>query len=539
MSGAFFKPFGLENLFNLLVFAIGGSFVWLVLHQLYIASFGISLKSISLKDIEISPNAVTEESILNRHLDEIIYFFQSTRYDLVVIEDLDRFNDPEIFVTLREINSLVNANIGVKRRVRFLYAIRDDIFVSTDRTKFFEFIIPVIPIINSSNSIDKVLEQGKRLSIDGRLDKQFVREVSRYLNDLRLIQNIFNEYAIYVANLEPEGETNLDATKLLAVLIYKNVFPSDFEKLHRGRGHLAEILAGHDRYIATSEASLTAEIVRLEAVIEAGNKQLPEDMAELRAIYAMALIGIIPEGTTHVGANQNSLIALKGLLKSESLDALLGLDSIFVSGPHYGRQRIAVSGLSENLKGGATFAQRASLVEGRSAATRESVLKTIAELRAKLSRVRMMKFNEILRESEELLDGGFGAFGDNADLARFLVLEGYLDDTYYQYTSLFHSGRLSPSDNKFLIRIRGFSNPEPNFQIDNAKEVILAMRDEDFGRNYALNIKIVVACSRIPSPTQPKRRASSASSRPTSTNARSSSPPTTGTARQSRRCYPS
>lgn len=71
------------------------------------------------------------------------------------------------------------------------------------------------------------------------------------------------------------------------------------------------------------------------------------------------------------------------------------------------------------------------------------------------------------------------------------IRAGYLDDTYYQYTSLFHSGRLSPSDNKFLIRIRGFSNPDPNFQIDNAREVILAMRDEDFGRNYALNIRIV------------------------------------------------
>ena len=44
-------------------------------------------------------------------------------------------------------------------------------FVNTDRTKFFEFIIPVIPIINSSNSIDKVLEQGQRLEIaNGRVE---------------------------------------------------------------------------------------------------------------------------------------------------------------------------------------------------------------------------------------------------------------------------------------------------------------------------------------------------------------------------------
>lgn len=200
----------------------------MTLHHFYVASFGLSLKSVSLKDVEIRPAHDDQTSILNRHLDEILYFFQTTGYDLVIIEDLDRFNDAEIFVTLREINSLINENAGVKRTVRFLYALRDDMFVNTDRTKFFEFIIPVIPIINTSNSIDMVLVQGRRLALDDRLDRQFLREVSRYLNDLRLIQNIFNEYAIYVANLETDGENLLDANKLLAILIYKNVYPRDF-----------------------------------------------------------------------------------------------------------------------------------------------------------------------------------------------------------------------------------------------------------------------------------------------------------------------
>src|SRR5690606_38170433 len=90
MTGAFFRPLDVTNWDNLLVFGVGGLFLWLVFHHIYVASFGISLKSISLKDIEITQKAETVESILNRHLDEIIYFFQSTSYDLVIIEDLDR-----------------------------------------------------------------------------------------------------------------------------------------------------------------------------------------------------------------------------------------------------------------------------------------------------------------------------------------------------------------------------------------------------------------------------------------------------------------
>ncbi|MGU5664540.1 hypothetical protein [Aeromonas sanarellii] len=96
-----------------------------------------------------------------------------------------------------------------------------------------------------------------------------------------------------------------------------------------------------------------------------------------------------------------------------------------------------------------------------------------------------------MRLNADSVQGLFDNFGENGDLARFLILEGYLDDTYYQYTSLFHSGRLSPNDNKFLIQIRAFVTPEPGFSIDNPHEVIAAMRDEDFRQNYVLNVKLV------------------------------------------------
>ena len=490
LTGTYFNPWDITNWFNLVTFVIGGGFVWAVLHHIYVSSFGISLKSISLKDIELAPQAATEESILNRHLDEIIYFFQSTKYDLVVIEDLDRFNDHEIFVTLREINSLVNANASVKRHVRFLYALRDDMFVNTDRTKFFEFLIPVIPIINSSNSIDKVLEQGQRLSLDSRLDAQFLREVSRYLNDLRLIQNIFNEYAIYSANLEMDEENNLDANKLLAVLIYKNVFPSDFENLHRSKGHLADVFQSHDRLVAASEARFAAEIAHLESLVALGERQLPADVEELRRIYAMALIECIPEQYTRVSLDRSHSIPLSELAQSERFEEFIKAEHIYGHPQNGGHARVSLADFHAKAEP-ATFQERRKDVERKSAAFRESASAKIRDLRSRLAGVRMMKFNEIFRDNFDELDKLFEGFGESASLARFLVLEGHLDDTYYQYTSLFHSGRLSPSDNKFLIRIRGFNNPEPDFQIDNPKEVIAAMRDEDFGRHYVLNVAIV------------------------------------------------
>ncbi|MER9359716.1 ATP-binding protein [Mesorhizobium sp. M0500] len=491
INGEYLLPLAASNWFNLTCFAVGVSFLWLALHHFYVASFGVSLKSISLKDIEITPEAVNQESILNRHLDEIIYFFQSTKYDLVVIEDLDRFNNSEIFVTLREINSLVNENSGVKRTIRFLYALRDDMFVNTDRTKFFEFIIPVIPIINSSNSIDKVLEQGKRLSLDNRLDRQFLREVSRYLNDLRLIQNIFNEYAIYVANLETGGENVLDANKLLAVLIYKNVFPRDFENLHRGKGDLARILDRHHEFIADGEAEYRAKISSLEEQVDNADRQVPSDLQELRRIYAMALIEKLPTSVSHIGVNEQNLIELSSLAKHDSLEQIIEAPQVTYRLHQTYPQRLNIAGFQAEIDPLRTYKQRRGEIERRAVGFKNAASKNINDLRSKVSVLRIAKFNEIIRLNAKAAEDLFEAFGDNRELARFLVFEGYLDDTYYQYTSLFHSGRLSPNDNKFLIQIRGFVSPEPGFQIDNPNEVIAAMRDDDFRQGYVLNVNIV------------------------------------------------
>lgn len=59
-----------------------------------------------MKEGEIE--VIEDNSIFNKHLDEILYFFQVTDYNVVIIEDLDRFGTPSIFLKLRELNQLIN-----------------------------------------------------------------------------------------------------------------------------------------------------------------------------------------------------------------------------------------------------------------------------------------------------------------------------------------------------------------------------------------------------------------------------------------------
>lgn len=486
LSGKFFKPFDWSNWFNISTLIVASAFFWRAVHSIYLKSLGLSLKSISLKDIEIAPNAADEGSILNKHLDEIIYFFQSTDYDLVVIEDLDRFDTPDIFVTLREINALVNENADVHRRIRFLYALRDDIFINTDRTKFFEFIVPVIPIINHSNSIDKVLEHSQRIDLDARLDRRFIRDVSRYLADLRLIGNIFNEYTIYASNLRVEGDGALDPNKLLAVLIYKNVIPKDFAALHRQEGALSNVLKRYDEFVESAAEKIRSELGAIQAELARSDDHSIRDITELHGIYALAIIELVPLQYTHF-ETPGGQIALLQLSRHPDFEAIFSSGSIKARNVNGYSKDIDLRGVDATVDPTRTFAQRKALIEQKSSDYREATAKRSQELKARLALLRTRKFNEVVRENAALIDQVFADVGESRDLLKFLILEGYLDDTYYQYTSLFHGGRLSLNDNKFLIQIRSFTTPDPDFQLDNIPEVIASMREEDFGRTYVLN----------------------------------------------------
>lgn len=72
------------------------------------------------------------DSFFDKYLDELIAFFEATEPDIVVFEDLDRFDDPRIFDSLRELNTLVNTSAHWRSRpdrpIRFVYAIKDSLF---------------------------------------------------------------------------------------------------------------------------------------------------------------------------------------------------------------------------------------------------------------------------------------------------------------------------------------------------------------------------------------------------------------------------
>lgn len=116
---------------------------------------------------------LTEKSAyyFDEFLDDIVFYFQRTGKNVVIFEDLDRFDNAHRFDTLRELNTILNnASQLDARPIRFVYAIKDSMFEqlgvekkqvkatepATNRTKFFELVVPIVPFISHRTARDLI-----------------------------------------------------------------------------------------------------------------------------------------------------------------------------------------------------------------------------------------------------------------------------------------------------------------------------------------------------------------------------------------------
>ena len=245
--------------------------------------FVVSWLKINIPNVELEISQADASSILNRHMDEIIYYFESGAFDTVIFEDLDRFDSVLIFQKLREINLILNNARQIGHRIVFIYALRDDVFKDESRTKFFDYMIPVVPIVNISNSGDKLIDFFVRYKeISPIPSKDFLSEVSIFIDSMRLLVGICNEYVLYHKVL---NDGKLIPEKLFGMIVYKNLYPDDFVLLHNNSGILASILSEKSAYIKEKDTCLSKELTDLNNKLALAEQTWIKNKTELRLLY--------------------------------------------------------------------------------------------------------------------------------------------------------------------------------------------------------------------------------------------------------------
>lgn len=461
--------------------------MWFVLRKVISNYSHSKLNKLNLKEASIELNEDT--SIFNRHLDEILYFFQATDYDVVIIEDLDRFGTSKIFLKLRELNFLLNESKVIERHIVFLYAVKDDIFKDEERTKFFDYISTVIPVINPSNSkaiLKKALEERNVLHND--IIDDDLAEMAFFIQDMRILKNIANEYAQY-CNLLCKDNKNLDRTNLLAMIVYKNYHPQDFAMLHRRQGKVYECLNQKKKFIELALKKLENEKVKLADLKKRKEHNLHLQEHDLRILLLDKLRSKLPIPFSKINI-AGEYHAIAEIATSSSLfEELINLTDVEYEywSDYNNRFRTRTDGVDlKRLKQEMNYDSRLQAIRS----TTQSLIEMEQSIFYQELEIRNYTFKDLysylaLEEREEYIQIGLTEMMD-----IFLRL-GYLNEEYYDYISYFYEGMITQNDHDLLLSVKRRIAQLPSTPIDKIENFHKELKPYMFEHKSILNNDLV------------------------------------------------
>lgn len=447
--------------------------------------------------IELSAKSAT---YFDEYLDEIVYFFEVVKRDIVIFEDIDRFDDAHIFETLRSLNSILNGAKQLKgRRVRFIYAIKDSIFdelgaraakeeladddpdandiaaddeqddaaeaevARANRTKFFDLVIPVVPFITHRSARDLLVRTMKQ-DLQHGVSDELIDLTARFVADMRLIKNIRNEFAIFKRQVIDAGTLDLQEDHLFAMVLYKSTHLSDFELIKLGKSKLDQLYKKSRELVAENLKRINGELAtartqrrRLSPLTSQRAKTLGAGFDEMvtrtlrhlrngSSIQSRTIAGVAfdeDEVTTPEFWEKVAAMADTATVRILYYDNQVGQRSM-----EFTREDIE-TGLGERIDAAEwVAAEKARLDKIIAEKTTDREFLTRADMSGLYTRPEF----KLKDGNEECSFESLAKKYLGSELARRLVEAGFIDRSFTLYTSTFYTDRVSANAMNYILK---------------------------------------------------------------------------------------
>ena len=474
-------------------------FILMFFKKLGISKFGVASTKIEF-------NFQDGSTVFNHYLSEIIYLFKRSKYRYIVFEDLDRFQNVEIFERLRSLNTTLNNSAQLRNRdIKFVYALKDDIFTNEDesdmiynRTKFFDFIIPTIKVLHSSNAESEILRKLKGFwkedsnsfsQNDQMINRQLIEDIALFINDMRTLINICNEFEVYRNRLR---ESSITYNNLFAFVVYKNIYPKDYSDLLENKGILYNVFNNKKEI----ESNLKCELKKLKNTSANGLGSIITDKKEIAMLFAKKR----KLENRRIPADVNNPNA------GEMLD-FRGPNKNYIYLGEY-----AFNNLKKEFEGDISLFHGHNLVESFSSLEdfvtiegvnylelyrdfenqlideKEKIDQKISELERKVIHIKTKSISRLIKEDDIELNNEL----KDKRLLYFLIRNNWLNESYEDYITVFREGALSKKDNEFIQLIKlGSQESTLDYPLKNVRKVEEKIRVDEISSIAALNISLL------------------------------------------------
>lgn len=358
----------------------------------------------------------------------------------------------------------------IGRTIKFIYAVKDDMFKDASRSKFFDYITTVIPVITTTNSKDMLKRALKEQGHDGEVADDDIRDIAFHIDDMRLLYNIVNEYHQYTQRLDKNGK-HLEAKKMLAMMTVKNYHPHDFSELHNRKGRLYDILSPRTKRKFVDIAinrRLEERIKQAEEQLAAYDATCHLQEKELRLAYLVAIFEKLSHGTYSIIVEETEYNMSQIADDERLFEKLISENKIvYIYNNYYNQNRrgeeyIDFHSIEKTVNEHFTYHQRVEQI-GRD---RDRLENEVHDAKLEKQRIGTYTISELLEMFNLYEEESFKGIG-LSDMEEDFVRHGFIAEDYNDYIAYFYPDIMSLADHQLCLDMKLNRKPAYDSTIDN------------------------------------------------------------------------
>ena len=326
------------------------------------------------------------------------------------------------------------------------------------------------------------------------------------VDSYRLLKNISNEYYIYKNRL---SQVTLDNDKLLAIIVYKNIFPKDFSNFQLGLGFINKVFSLKNMLVEEKVTEMKSTVNNLNIEIENIEKETLTNLDELDSLFFDRPI----DGYYKVDGKKESDFTNSENFISAIKNNNFNVEKVkSISKTEYYSHNITISDESteiniseefEILKESEEYLKRLDNITKKNNSYGRRLEDKKKELQVRITKISSMGMSELLETVENTFFYDEHIKNDDIkylyespyfELIIFILREGLIDENYTDYLTYFYEHSLSKDDKEFL---RGIYDRKPKgwkYQLKNTERVISELTSDELSRFKVLNFDLIIYC---------------------------------------------
>ena len=311
---------------------------------------------------------------------------------------------------------------------------------------------------------------------------------------MRILKNIHNEYIVYHSRIQ---STELDENKLLAIIIYKNIFPKDFGDLQLNRGFVYNIFVNKEAFINYHKRNIDENIKQNINKIQIIKNEQLNDIDELDALFIVSGHYNLRINSRFDNQFDSRLEFIKEIKKNPQN---LEIYSDNYSNPGYKRSNIQP--ILDEIYKKPQYISRKEIIDQKLNNGIKKLETENEQLSAEKRKLESSKLKDLITKDNidvlftfnvDLNNNSYSYILDSKyyPLIKYLIRNGYINETYFDYLTYFYEHSLPRTDKIFLRSVTDEIAKDSTYELKNIEAVVSRLKESDFEKEETLNFDLI------------------------------------------------